>query len=307
MNGSGNKELLAGGAQSDDELSLLDLVMFVRRHGAILLGGTLIGGVLGLAVAFALPAQWEASALILVGQLRGADLVEPGADLVGADLVEPPSRVVDRVTQKSFKDDTLKRMDVSPDESNPKASLLLNSLKVKVEKSGLVGVRVRGATPDEAARFANALIVELISAHTKIAEPTLQHWHDEIEKIDMELIRLNSEIEGLNSEIEGLNNLLARSAREFSAASLFQAISASNALLDRKTESHKFLERKRTLQEQINPERTFPTSSFGQIEVSAQPVFPKKSIFAASGLVIGLLMAVLLSLSRSHVLVYRKG
>ncbi|MEK7843164.1 MAG: hypothetical protein AAB241_02925, partial [Pseudomonadota bacterium] len=223
------------------------------------------------------------------------------------DLVEPPSRVVDRVTQKSFKDDTLKRMDVSPDESNPKASLLLNSLKVKVEKSGLVGVRVRGATPDEAARFANALIVELISAHTKIAEPTLQHWHDEIEKIDMELIRLNSEIEGLNSEIEGLNNLLARSAREFSAASLFQAIRASNALLARKTESHKFLERKRTLQEQINPERTFPTSSFGQIEVSAQPVFPKKSIFAASGLVIGLLMAVLLSLSRSHVLVYRKG
>lgn len=294
MNGSGNKELSADGAQSDDELSLLDLVMFVRRHGAILLGGTLIGGVLGLAVAFALPAQWEASALIRVGQL------------VGADLVEPPPRVVDRITQKSFKDDALKRMNISPDESNPKVSLLLNSLKVKVEKSGLVGVRVRGTTPDEATRFANALIAELISAHTKIAEPTLQHWHDEIEKIDMELIRLSSEIEGLNSEIEGLNNLLARSAREFSAASLFQAIRASNALLARETKLRKFLERKSTLQEQINPERTFPTSSFGQIEVSAQPVFPKKSIFAASGLVIGLLMAVLLSLSRSHVFVYRK-
>lgn len=260
MNGSGNKELSAGGAQSDDELSLLDLVMFVRRHGAILLGGTLIGGVLGLAVAFALPAQWEASALIRVGQLREAD------------LVEPPPRVVDRVTQKSFRDDALKRMDVSPDGSNPKASLLLNSLKVKVEKSGLVGVRVRGTTPDEAARFANALIAELISAHTKIVELTLQSWHGEIEKIDMELIQLNSEIEGLNSEIEGLNNLLARSAREFSAASLFLAIRTDNALLVRKMELHKFLERKRTLQEQNNPERIFPTSSFGQIEVSAQPV-----------------------------------
>jgi hypothetical protein len=204
--------------------------------------------------------------------------------------------VVDRVTQKSFKGDALKRMDVLPDESNPKASLLLNSLEVKVEKSGLVGVRVRGTTPDEAARFANALIAELTSAHTKIAEPTLQHWHDKIEKIDMELIRLNI-------EIEGLNNLFARSAREFSAASLFQALRASNALLARETE---FQERKRTLQEQTNPVQTFPTSSFGQIVVSAQPVFPKKSIFAASGLVIGLLMAVLLSLSRSHVFVYRK-
>ncbi len=190
-------------------------------------------------------------------------------------------------------------MDVSPDESNPKASLLLSSLKVKVKKSNLVSVSVLGTTPDEAARFANALIAELTSAHTKIAEPTLQHWHDEIEKNDMELIRLNS-------EIEGLNNLLARSARGISVTSLFKAIQASNTLLTRETELHKFLERKRTLQEQINPERTFPTSSFGQIEVSAQPVFPKKSIFAASGLVIGLLMAVLLSLSRSHVFVYRK-
>ena len=201
--------------------------------------------------------------------------------------------------QKSFKDDALKRMGILPVESDPEAGLLLSSLKVKIEKYDLVSVRVRGTTPDEATRFANALIAELISAHTKIAEPTLQHWHDEIEKIDMELIRLSS-------EIEGLNNLLARSAREFSAASLFQAIRASNALLARETKLHKFLERKSTLQEQINPERTLPTSSFGQIEVSAQPVFPKKSIFAASGLVIGLLMAVLLSLSRSHVFVYRK-
>jgi uncharacterized protein involved in exopolysaccharide biosynthesis len=70
MSSSENKES-SDGAQSDDELSLLDLVMFVRRHGAILLGGTLIGGVLGLAVAFALPTQWEASALIRVGQLGG--------------------------------------------------------------------------------------------------------------------------------------------------------------------------------------------------------------------------------------------
>ena len=56
----------------DEELSLLDLVAFVRQHSRILLGGALIGGVLGLVIAFALPAEWEANAMIRVGQFGNA-------------------------------------------------------------------------------------------------------------------------------------------------------------------------------------------------------------------------------------------
>lgn len=277
MSGSENEASSASGAQSDDELTFLDLVTFARRHRLALLGGALMGGALGLAVAFSLPARWEAVALLRVAQLGGSA------------PVEQPLRVVERVTQKSFGDDVLRRMGVSPDESNPKASLLRNSLKVKVEKSDLVGVRVRGASPDEAARFADAVIAELASVHAKTAEPTLQRWRSEIEEIDMELKRGDREIERLRGSLE----------RQAGAqtATLFQAV-VSNILLSREKELREIRERKRALQEQLSPERTFPTATLGRINVSTRPVFPRKPLFAVGGLVIGLLMGVLLSVVR---------
>ena len=279
MSGSENESSSASGSQSDDELTFLDLVTFARRHRLALLGGALMGGTLGLAVAFVLPAQWEAVAQLRVAQLGGSA------------PVEQPLMVVERVTQKSFGDDALKRMGISPDESNPKASLLRNSLKAKVEKSGLVGVRVRGASPDEAARFADAVVAELVSTHAKMAEPTLQRWRSEIEEIDMELKRGDREIERLRGSLE-------RQAGIDQIASLFQAV-VSNILLSREKEVRGVRERKRELQEQLSPERTFPTASLGRVNVSTRPVFPRKPLFAVGGLVIGLLMGVLLSVVRS--------
>ena len=81
---------------------------------------------------------------------------------------------------------------------------------------------------------------------------------------------------------------------------------ASNILVAREAELREVRERKRILQEQLNPERTFPTSSLGRAKSSTLPAYPNKSRFAVSGLVIGLFMAVLLSLWRSYVFVDKK-
>ena len=62
MSKSENAPLVTQDDEFDEEFSLLDLVAFVRQHSLILLGGALIGGVLGLVIAFALPAKWEANA-----------------------------------------------------------------------------------------------------------------------------------------------------------------------------------------------------------------------------------------------------
>lgn len=283
MSISENKASSAKGVQSDDELSFLDLVAFVRRHLPALLGGALMGGALGLAVAFVLPARWEAVALLRVAQLGVAQLG-------GSAPVELPLRVVERVKQKSFEDDVLRRMGFSPDESSPKSSLLRDGLKVKVEKSDLVGVRVRGASPDEAARFADAVIAELASVHARMAEPTLQRWRGEIEEIDVELKRGGR-------EIGRLSGLLERQSGATQTAALSQAV-LSNILLSRETELRGFRERKRALQEQLSPERTFPTASFGRVDISAQPASPKKALFVAAGLMIGVFVGVLLSVLR---------
>ena len=276
MSISQNKSSSDDHTQFDDESTL---VTFVQRHRLALLGGALLGGAFGLALSFSLPLQWEAVARVQISQLGGST------------PVEPPLRVVERAMQKSFKDDALRRIGVSPDGSNLNAGLLRDSLKVTVAKSDLVGMRVRGASPDEALRFADALITELARVHAKLAEPTLQRWRSEIKDNDAELERAEHEIERLRTSLE------KRSAIT-NPATLFQSVLASNILLSRDTELRGLRERKRALQEQLSPERTFPTAAMGQIEVSIQPVFPKKSLFAVGGLAIGILGVVMLLMLR---------
>lgn len=276
MSSSEKQVLLADGAKFDDELSLLDLGMFVRRHRLALLGGSLIGGALGLAVAFALPAQWEAVARLQVAQLGAGG------------VVEPPIRVVERVMQRSFAEDVERRMNVSPEGTNLNANILVGSLKAKIEKSDLVGIRVRGGTPEEAMRFTDAVVAELASVHSKMAEPTIDRWRKELEEVQLELKRANS-------EAERLSIVLGEQRSSANDNSLYRAVLASNILLAREGNLRTFRERKRALQEQLSPERTFPTSPLGRIEISKQPVFPKKSLFAVAGLVIGLFIGVLYS------------
>ena len=277
-----NQVLLAEGASPDNEPSLLDFMTFAWRHLLALLGGALLGVVLGLAAAYTLPTEWEGMARLRVAQLGGAP------------PVEPPLRVVERIMQKSFADNALKRMGVSTDESNSKANLLRDNLKVTVAKSDLVGVRVRGASPDEVERFAAALIAELASVHATMAEPTLQRWRSEMKDVDMELTRGDREVERLRDSLERQSGITP-------AVGLYQSVLTNNILYWRETELRGLRERKRVLLEELSPERTFPTTPLGGIEVSVRPGFPKKSLFAAGGLVIGLFVGVLLSVLSSSI------
>lgn len=278
---------LVGEVQSNEELPLAGLIGFAGRHRLGLLGGALMGGALGLAVAFVLPAQWEAVAQLRIAQIGVAPLGAMTQKREGSTTVEQPLRVVERVTQKSFKDDVLRRMGVSLDESDPKASMLRTSLKAKIEKSDLVGVRVRGASPDEAALFMNALITELASVHTKMMEPTLQRWHSEIEEIDIELKRMDRELARLRGSFE-------RQSGVTQTATPFQAVLSNMLLYSREKEQRELRERKSELQ-QLSQDQTSPTTSLGRIEVSTLPVSPPKTLFVVTGLIIGLFIGSLLS------------
>ena len=287
MDNSKNEASPVSKARVDDELSL-DLVTFVRRHVVILLGGTLIGGALGLAVAFALPAQWEVNALIRVGKIGELN------------FVEPPRMAVIRTTQKPFRDGVLKRMGISPDGSNPKVDLLFSSLKVKIDESDLIGVSVRGTTPDDTVRFVEALIVELADAHARMMEPTITHWRKELDEINLELELTRKELEQMSRRPNRLTSLIDNK-------NTYQVPLAITIHLSRVIASSELQKQKYILQKQLSPQQTFPTISFGQIEVSEQPVFPNKSILATSGLVIGLLIGILLALWRSSVSVDKNG
>jgi hypothetical protein len=256
---------------------------FIRRNLATLLGGALIGSVLGLAIAFIQPLEWEAKALIRIGQLGNAGAV--------GNAIEPSLQTVDRVKSKSFQNDVLKNLGISTDEDDADAELFRDTLKVKLEKSELINLSLRGKSPDEVKRHMDAVVSELKNIHVKMSEPSINRWHQELEWTEQELKQVSTEAERLAKSLGGQSDSL--NDKNFSPAALL-----SNVLMIREGELHAFQDRKRILEERLSPERTFATNVLGQIEVSPRPVFPKKSLFVMAGLVMGLLLGVLLSILR---------
>jgi hypothetical protein len=287
MNKTENVALTPDEDQFDDELSFPDLVTLIRRNLGALLGGALMGGVLGLTLAFVLPAQWEGNASIRIGQLGNTG--NAGNEGEVGSAIEPPLQVVDRIKNKSFKNDVLKSLGLSTDEDDANAKLFRDTLKVKLEKSRLISLSLRGKSPDEVKLHMNAVVNELKNIHVRMSESTINRWHQEQEYIEQELKEANAEVERLAKSLVGQSDSL--NDRNFSQAALL-----SNVLIGREGELLSFHDRKRMLEERLSPERTFATDVLGRIEISQEQVFPKKSIFIIAGSVMGLLLGVLLSL-----------
>jgi uncharacterized protein involved in exopolysaccharide biosynthesis len=277
MNKSKNPLSLTHEDQLDDELSLLDLVAFMQRNFYALLGGALLGAVLGVVIAFVLPAQWQASALVRVGQL--GSVVNVGSP------IEPHLQLVDRIKNRSFQNDVLTRLGQKNGDDDVKAKLFRETLGVKLEKSDLISLTLKGTSSNEVKQQMNAVIIELNSIHAKTSAPSISRWQQELASTELELKRASDEIEKLAKSLNGSNSL---SERVFSQAALVNSL-----LIARGSELRSFGERKRILEEQLSPERTFATSVLGQIVVSERPVFPKKLPFGLAGLFLGLLSALL--------------
>lgn len=287
MNKSENTVLTDADSQLAGQLSLLDVIVFIRRNLGLLIGGALAGGTLALALAFILPAEWEAGALIRVGQF-----VKTGQAGETVIVIEPPLQVVDRIKNKSFQNDVLRRLGVATDDDDRKAREFRTTLRVKLEKSELISLTLKGRSPDEAKQNMGAVISELKRIHLGMSAPIISLWQKELASIELELSHVNTEAERLAKS-------LASQSDSLNDGNFSQAALLSNVLIAREGALRSFRDRKHLLEEQLSPERTFVTDLLGRIEVSTKPVFPKKPVFVVIGLVIGLFLVVFVSIMRS--------
>ena len=190
--------------------------------------------------------------------------------------------------------DVLKRLEISPNESvDSKTGLSRDDINIKGVSSSFIRMSVQGSSRQEVAKFTSIAIEELKDIHMRMTKLNVDLWQEELNQINLELI-------ATHNESERLRGWLSLPLSSISERDFYKAILASNTLTGLIMESRMLRERKYTLQEQLNPTVTYPTS-FSQIEAPEQPVSPKKSHFAAGGFVIGLLIALLLSLLRSRI------
>lgn len=294
MNESKDAILSTREDQFNDEVSLLDLIRFARRNFYVLLSGALLGAASGLAIALIVPAKWEASALIRVGQLGSSNAGGTKSVIEPSQQIEPSSQVVDRIKNKSFQNDVLNKLGISTDEDDDDAAKdFRESLKVKLEKSDLIGLTIRGNSPEEANKSLSAVIAEVKQTHTNMLTPSIYRLQQELASTEQELKKASAESERLIKSLDGKTDSL--NDKSFSQAALL-----SNILLARESELENVRDRKRELEEMLSPERTFATKEIGRVEVSKKPVFPKKSLFTVIGLFFGLLLGVLVSMLRAN-------
>lgn len=271
--------------QPDAGLSLHDAVVFIQRNRHIFLSSAVVGCILGLAIAFVVPAEWEASALVRVGQLGST--VTSATSATSVTNIEPPLHAVGRIKSKSFQDGVLKSLGLPIDDDNAKN--FHEELKVKLEKSELISLSLRNTSANKAQLQLNAVIDQLELIHTKISAPITSSWHQELASIDAELKQANIESERLTKSLELQSGSL-------NVKGLILPMAVSNLLLARSGELASLRNRKISLEFALNPKNTFDTTSLGSVDISEKPVFPKKSLFAIGGLVIGLLLGILWSM-----------
>jgi uncharacterized protein involved in exopolysaccharide biosynthesis len=160
-------------AHEEAEISLLDLLQVVADNLRLLVGGSLLAGVLVLGWAFTLPPTFTASTTFMPPQQQAsgaASLLQSLGSLGGlagaaSGLKNPIDQYVAFVKSRSVQDALIDRFDLTERYKQKyrqsTAKTLDGRARVKSGKDGLITVEVDDRDPEFAAKLANAHVEEL--------------------------------------------------------------------------------------------------------------------------------------------------
>ena len=266
----------------DDEVDIIDVWRVLHRQRRWILLSFVIAA--GLALIYVLLARpvWEATAVIQIGQIGQVG----GADREKS-LVEPTPRTVERLKLNSFEDAVLTALKIPLDANNPEANLYRNSVKVKLlPNTDLIELKVRGYSPEDAARWVDATVAHLREVHEKIAAPSILRITLQLSEITNDLQKAKAERDRILQNI-GLKEQISPGNR-FAENVLF-----ANILNNRDAEIRDLEQRKLTFEEQLSPARTYATSLMDKIHVPERPAFPKKGLTVILAGVVGMILGII--------------
>ena len=270
--------------ESTDEFDLLDLVNFIRRNFIYLLGGMLLGLALALILAFLLPKQYQANALVRVGEIGSVNAT--------GTIIEPSLQVVGRIKSQSFQDDVLQALNISVEfDDDVLVKQFRKNLNVKLEKSELISLSLKALSRAEAIKNMQEVVNQLNKSHIRMSRPT-------VSRLELELVSVNDELKLADKDMKQLSKTLEIQSEKITDMKFSQSVLLNSLRISKEQEYRNFRDSKRMLEERLSPERTFPTHVLGRIEVSKKPVYPNYSIFVGVGLLLGLFAGLLYILAR---------
>ena len=284
----GTKKMSISDDEEQYEISITDVFYSIRKNLKLLLISLIVGAFFGLILTFIIPKQYQATALVKIGQL---------GNIGSAGIpIESSLQVLDRIKSRSFQDDVLGALKIETiDDDNSLVKRFRETLIIKLEKSDLITLSVKALSRKEAQRQLVAVVIQLNIAHNKISNPT-------ITRLNLELDSIKNDLKFAEFESKRIANLLEVQADSVTDKKFSQVALLSSLHMSLESEIRSFNDSKRLLEERLSVERTFPTHVLGRVEVTRKAVFPKKTIFVPIGAFLGLLLGIILMVTNNTIL-----
>lgn len=166
-----------------DEISLLDIYVFLRDSWKTFVAFSVLGLSVGLITAFVLPEKFQASALI---ESASVAKKEPN-DLITKVSVELPAILAEKMKVPTyFSEDTVKSCDLT-DVVNP-AQALVRGLNPNVPRnSPYVSVTFKAESPAIAATCLESVLKDVVANQALLAQPLINNFEVALANAEQEL------------------------------------------------------------------------------------------------------------------------
>jgi len=265
--------------QSSESLDARELM----RFSSWLFAGAVVGAVIAYALAFVWPPKWEAVVQIRPGQI---------ASTVAAPTpLESPARIVERLNSKTFGETIKTRLGYATGGKDPRGKLIDDTLKATVaDRASLVSLKIEGMSREDARLSAEAVIAQLAEVHDPMFRPTVDRLKQQRRETQADIERIAAERDRIVSTMP-VEQQASRASERFS-----ESVLIGNLVNIRDSELRTLRDRAAMIDEQLSPERTYPTGAIDRVFVPDRPSFPRKSIHAVIGAILGAMAGGILAL-----------
>lgn len=271
MSFNSQKQNLDEQIKGDKEVSLTDILCFLKSDWKTIAISGLGGLILAIAYIVATPAKYEAVAQIVMAQIANNNINPLGVN------IEEPSLLIARLSSPaSFPEKVLSACGI--EEGVNSAAILAQSIKLGVPKgvANVVDLKAFGKSPEAASICAQAIFELIKTTQEQILAPYIAGAKM---KLDDDLVRLEK-------------------AKE-SVAGADKSGSAMGAVyLSTRDEIRYLLDEITTLKNIITGSQTRATRLVSPIYASDSQVAPKKQVALDTGLFGGLFLGLLFALAR---------
>jgi len=281
MNNDKTPNEMASEAQTD--LSLSDVLHFLRSNATWIAGLAIVGGAIGVGTTYLVQKQWEGKLTLQVGRAAGSPVSGPDGP-----LIESVQQTVGRVGLNTFRDDVASKVlpELKGNQEALHSAVVWKSIKARaVQGTSYVEITARGTSEQQAEMALDDAAQRIMSDHASILEKARDLPKQQLSVID-------AAIDANEKAQAELNTALAHSKST-------DSVMALSALQSSRSERAALNDSRYRISQMLAPDQSYNTRIVSATQVDDHPVFPRKLFFGSGGIVIGGALGVLIGLIRA--------